>query len=72
MKHDCQLAIEDATNRVNTTYTRALTAYKNRIVELNDLFINWKETEAQECRQLKITIPNSLTGIYQKVNSLGK
>lgn len=72
MKHDCQLAIEDDTNRVNTTYTRALTDYKNHIVELNDLFINWKEEEAQKCRQLKITIPNSLTGIYQKVNSLGK
>lgn len=72
MKHDCQLAIEESTNMVNLTYTKALAEYNKRMDELNDLFINWKDTEAQKCRQLKIIIPAALNSICEKVNKLGK
>ena len=72
MKHDCQLAIEESTNRVNLAYTGVLAEYNKRIDELNDLFINWKDTEAQKCRQLKIIIPAALNSICEKVNKLGK
>lgn len=72
MKHDCQVAIEESTNRVNLAHTGALAEYNKRIDELNDLFINWKDTEAQKCRQLKIIIPAALNSICEKVNKLGK
>lgn len=35
-------------------------------------FKTWKDEKSQEYSKLKIVVPNSLLGIYNTINSLGK
>lgn len=35
-------------------------------------FKTWKNAKSQEYSKLKIAVPNSLLGVYNTVNSLGK
>lgn len=35
-------------------------------------FKTWKDAKSQEYSKLKIAVPNSLLGVYNTVNSLGK
>lgn len=72
MKHDCEVAIEESLNKSNTEYAVALSEYKENLKATMLSFKTWKDKKSQEYSKLKIAIPNSLIGIYNIINSLGK
>lgn len=72
MKHNCELALNKSINKCNSDYTTALTEYKNEMDIISSKFSEWVQEEYQKYSNLKIVIPNSLVGIYNEINSLGK
>lgn len=72
MKHNCELALNESTNKCNLEYTTALEEYKNEMGIISSKFSEWVQEEYQKYSNLKIVIPNSLVGIYNEINSLGK
>lgn len=72
MKHNCEVAIAESINKADTEYEIAIKEYNAKREELLHSFKTWKDTKTQECSKLKIIIPDSLMGIYNLINSLGK
>lgn len=72
MKYNCEQAINESTNKVNTEYRIASQKYQAELEEVLRAFKTWKDEKSQEYSKLKIVVPNSLLGIYNTVNSLGK
>jgi hypothetical protein len=72
MKHNCEQAINESTNEVNTEYTITSQKYEAELGNVLGAFKRWKDEKAQEYSKLKITVPNSLMGIYNTINSLGR
>lgn len=72
MKHNCELALNESINKCNSEYTTALEEYKNEMDIISSKFSEWVQEEYQKYSNLKIVIPNSLVGIYNEINSLGK
>lgn len=72
MKHDCEVAIEESTNKSNTEYAVASSEYREALKAIMLSFKTWKDAKSQEYSKLKIAVPNSLLGVYNTVNSLGK
>ena len=72
MKHDCEVAIEESTNKSNTGYAVASSEYREALKVIMLSFKTWKDAKSQEYSKLKIAVPNSLLGVYNTVNSLGK
>ena len=72
MKYNCEQAINESTNKVNTEYMAASQKYQAELKDVIGAFRTWKDEKSQEYSKLKIVIPNSLLGIYNTINSLGK
>lgn len=72
MKYNCEQAINESTNKVNTEYMAALQKYQAELKDVLGAFKTWKDEKSQEYSKLKIVVPNSLLGIYNTINSLGK
>ena len=72
MKHDCEVAIEESTNKSNTEYAVASSEYREALKAIMLSFKTWKNAKSQEYSKLKIAVPDSLLGVYNTVNSLGK
>ena len=72
MKYNCGQAINESTNKVNTEYMAASQKYQAELKDVLGAFKTWKDEKSQEYSKLKIVIPNSLLGIYNTINSLGK
>lgn len=72
MKYSCEQAINESTNKVNTEYMAASQKYQAELEDVLGAFKTWKDEKSQEYSKLKIVIPNSLLGIYNTINSLGK
>lgn len=72
MKHSCEQAINESTQKVNTEYNAATLEYKAKLKETIGLYKEYKDNKSKEYRELKIVIPKSLLGIYNTINSLGK
>lgn len=72
MKYNCEQAINESTNKVNTDYSIDVKEYRVKIQSLSSSFKTWKDVKSQEYSKLKIIVPNSLLEIYNIVNSLGK
>ena len=72
MKYNCEQAINESTNKVNTEYMTALQKYQAELKDVLGAFKTWKDEKSQEYSKLKIVVPNSLLGIYNTINSLGK
>lgn len=72
MKHDCEQAINESTNKVNTEYMAAAQKYQAELKDVLGAFKTWRDEKSQEYSKLKIVVPNSLLGIYNTINSLGK
>jgi hypothetical protein len=72
MKHSCEQAINESTNEVNTEYVVATQKYQAELEKVLGTFKIWKDEKSQEYSKLKIAVPNSLMGIYNTINSLGK
>lgn len=72
MKYSCEQAINESTSKVNTEYMIASQKYQARLKEILGAFKTWNDEKYQEYSKLKIVIPNSLLGIYNTINSLGK
>lgn len=72
MKYNCEQAINESTNKVNTEYMAASQKYQARLKDVLGAFKTWKDEKSQEYSKLKIVVPNSLLGIYNTINSLGK
>ena len=72
MKYNCEQAINESTNKVNTEYMTALQKYQAELKDVLGAFKTWKDEKSQEYSKLKIVIPHSLMGIYNTINSLGK
>lgn len=67
-----QLEINESTNKVNTEYMAASQKYQAELKDVLGAFKTWKDEKSQEYSKLKIVVPNSLLGIYNTINSLGK
>lgn len=72
MKYSCEQAINESINKVNTEYMAASQKYQAELEGVLGAFKTWKDEKSQEYSKLKIVIPNSLLGIYNTINSLGK
>lgn len=72
MKYNCEQAINESTNKVNTEYMAASQKYQAELKDVLGAFKTWKDEKSQEYSRLKIVIPHSLMGIYNTINSLGK
>lgn len=72
MKYSCEQAINKSTNKVNTEYMAASQKYQAELKGILGAFKTWKDGKSQEYSKLKIIVPNSLLGIYNTINSLGK
>lgn len=72
MKYSCEQAINESTSKVNTEYMIASQKYRARLKEILGAFKTWNDEKSQEYSKLKIVVPNSLLGIYNTINSLGK
>lgn len=72
MKYNCEQAINESTSKVNTEYMIASQKYQAELKEILGAFKTWNDEKSQEYSKLKIVIPNSLLGIYNTINSLGK
>lgn len=72
IKHECELAVNKSLNISNTNYTIAMKEYSEKYKTICQAFKTWKDSQSQIISALKIVIPNSLLGIYNIVNSLGK
>lgn len=72
MKYSCEQAINESTNKVNTEYMAASQKYQAELKDVLGAFKTWKDGKSQEYSKLKIVVPNSLLGIYNTINSLGK
>lgn len=72
MKYSCEQAINESTSKVNTEYMIASQKYQARLKETLGAFKIWNDEKSQEYSKLKIIVPNSLLGIYNTINSLGK
>ena len=72
MKYSCEQAINESTSKVNTEYMIASQKYQARLKEILGAFKTWNDEKSQEYSKLKIVVPNSLLGIYNTINSLGK
>lgn len=72
MKYSCEQAINKSTNKVNTEYMAASQKYQAELEGILGAFKTWKDEKSQEYSKLKIIVPNSLLGIYNTINSLGK
>lgn len=72
IKYNCEQAINESTNKVNTEYMAASQKYQAELKDVLGAFKTWKDEKSQEYSKLKIVVPNSLLGIYNTINSLGK
>ena len=72
MKYNCEQAINESTNKVNTEYMAASQKYQAELKDVLGAFKTWKDEKSQEYSKLKVVIPHSLMGIYNTINSLGK
>lgn len=72
MKYSCEQAINESTNKVNTEYMTASQKYQAELKDVLGAFKTWKDEKSQKYSKLKIVVPNSLLGIYNTINSLGK
>ena len=72
MKYSCEQAINESTNKANTEYMAASQKYQAELKDVLGAFKTWKDEKSQEYSKLKIIVPNSLLGIYNTINSLGK
>ena len=72
MKYSCEQAINESTNKVNTEYMAASQKYQAELKDVLGAFKTWKDEKSQEYSKLKIVVPDSLLGIYNTINSLGK
>lgn len=72
IKYNCKQAINESTNKVNTEYMVASQKYQAELKDVLGAFKTWKDEKSQEYSKLKIVVPNSLLGIYNTINSLGK
>ena len=72
MKYNCEQAINESTNKVNTEYMAASQKYQAELKDVLGAFKTWKDEKSQEYSKLKIVIPHSLMGIYNTINGLGK
>ena len=72
MKYNCEQAINESTNKINSEYEAAFKLYQTELSSLYASFQTWRAEKTQEYNKLKIVIPNSLLGIYNIISSLGK
>mgnify|MGYP003620106130 FL=1 len=72
IKHTCEQAVNESLNKVNSEYAAAYKEYNAEINSIAASYKSWRDLESQRISKLKITLPNSLLGIYDEVRSLGK
>lgn len=72
IKHNAELAIQKSEQEADHDYELATKEYRNLMKEINAQVQTYKTKEVAKAQDLKITIPNSLESILEKVQSLGK
>ena len=72
MKHSCEQAINESASKVSTEFHIAMQNYQAEFAIFHNSFKTWKDEKTKEYSKLKIVIPDSLLGIYNVINSLGK
>ena len=72
MKHNMELASQEDIRTKDAEYSKAVSLYSNKMKAVMAEVIAYRNKKVQEAQALKIIIPDSLKGIYNKVSSLGK
>ena len=72
MKYSCEQAINESASKANSEYVIASQKRQAKLKDILAAFKTWNDEKSQEYSKLKIVVPNSLLGIYNTINSLGK
>lgn len=72
MKHECKKAVEESEIAVRTDYSRRLADWTNERKIIEAKHEEYIKRRSQQIAALRIIIPQSLSAIYNTVNSLGK
>lgn len=72
LKHDCMKAVEESSVAVKSDYAKALADWTNDRKLLEAELAEHIQRRTKEIAALRITVPESLTEIFEKVANLGK
>jgi hypothetical protein len=72
IKFRIQQQVDEINQKENNRYSVDTAAYNNTCKKMQIDFNAYKEKERAEISKLKIVIPNSLSGIFEKMNHIGK
>jgi len=72
IKFKIQQRVDEINQKENGRYSFDTAEYNNAFKKLQIDFTAYKERERAELSKLKIVIPNSLTGIFELLNTIGK
>lgn len=72
MKYDCEKAIAESQADSDAKYTEDLVIYNNAVEAINAEYKVYWNQQMKLAKDLKIAIPESLQGIYDKISKLGR
>lgn len=72
MKYDCEKAIAESQADSDAKYAEDLTIYNNAVEAINAEYKVYWNQQMKLAKDLKIAIPESLQGIYDKISKLGR
>lgn len=72
IKYEIEDTVNKDTAKKNIEYTEAVKTYRNQMAELDAELTRKRKEAVTAASNLKIIIPESLKGIYDKVQALGK
>lgn len=71
-EHKIQMAVDEDTNKKNSSYELAYAEYQRKAEALQAEFKTWKDITSQQVAALKIVIPDHLKSIYDVISKLAK
>lgn len=72
MKYDCEKAIAESQADSDAKYAEDLAIYNNAVEAINAEYKVYWNQQIKLAKDLKIVIPESLQGIYDKISKLGR
>lgn len=72
IKFEAEKAVLESQTQCNAKYKEAISEYTTRMEEIRAKYRKYITEKTKEISNLKIVIPDSLSGIYETINNLGK
>ncbi len=72
IKFACEKAVSDDSIAKTNAYNMSLSEYNAKIAAVQSEMALYRRTRSAEISALRIIVPDSLKGIYDKINNLGK